>query len=89
MLTHGQKMHFHTFGYLSLREVFSSGEAETIRTESEDSFSQNIGKKLPDGRQTIQPFFECQPFSSRLVDDDRIYEISEDLLGPDFFLIMD
>ena len=87
MLSEAQKLHLHTFGYLPLREVFSPDEAATIRRESEEIFADDVGVKLPDDRHAVQPFFERLPFGSTLVDDDRIYGIGEDLLGPDFYLI--
>ena len=84
MLTPGQIAHFETFGFLVLRKVFTADEMATIKRESDEIFSEGLGNTLPHGRVALQPFFERRPFMARLLDDDRIYGIGEDLLGPDF-----
>ena len=87
MLTEGQKQFFDTFGFLTLRKVFTPVEMATIKQESDEIFGEDLGTKLDTGRVALQPFFERRPFMSTLVADDRIYSIGESLLGPDFFLI--
>lgn len=87
MLSEDQKRHFDAFGYLVLRNVLTAGEVAAIKRESDEIFSETAGSQLPTGRIALQPFFERRPFMSGLAGDDRIYEIGEDLLGSDFFLI--
>ena len=87
MLSEGQKQFFDTFGFLTLRKVFTPVEMATIKQESDEIFGEGLGTKLDTGRVALQPFFERRPFMSTLVEDDRIYSIGESLLGPDFFLI--
>ena len=59
-----------------------------MKQEAEEIFQEERGGGPFQGEQTesVQPFFERRPYLSMLPDDDRIYEIAEDLMGPDFFL---
>ena len=88
MLTLGQIAHFHTFGFLVLRQLFSAEEMRIIKMESDTIFDEVRGGKpfTAEARQCVIPFFERRPFMSKLADDDRIYNIGVDLLGPDFVL---
>ena len=87
MLTLGQIAHFETFGFLILRQVFNVEEVAIMRREADEIFAEDRnGGRLSDKTHGVQPFFELKPFLSTLVDDDRIYEIGVDLLGPDFIL---
>ena len=88
MLSQEQNKHFETFGFLVLRKVFTPREAEIMKRESEDIYAEVWGGRPADalGRMALQPFFERRPFLAGLAADDRIYEIGEDLLGPDFVL---
>ena len=88
MLTDAQKDHFEAFGFVALRQVFTQDEAEIMKRESEDIYEEVWGGKPAEAteRKALQPFFERRPFLASLADDDRIYEIGEDLLGPDFVL---
>ena len=89
MLTPGQIAHFETFGFLVLRQLFTPEEAAIMKRESIEIFDEVRGSKPFTGEkwEQVQPFFERRPFSAMLVDDDRVYNIGVDLLGPDFFLI--
>ena len=88
MLTPGQVAHFETFGFVILRQVFNDEEVSIIRREADEIFSEDRnGGPVSDTTQYVQPFFELKPYLSTLVDDDRIYEIGVDLMGPDFILI--
>ena len=88
MLTPGQVAHFETFGFLILRQVFDADEVSIIKREADEIFAEDRnGGPVGDMTQSVQPFFERRPYLSTLVDDDRIYEIGVDLLGPDFILI--
>ena len=87
MLTPGQIAHFDTFGFLILRNVFNETEVAIIRQEADEIFEEDrAGKPAGEETQGVQPFFELKPLLSTLVDDDRIYNIGLDLLGPDFLL---
>ena len=88
MLTPEQVAHFETFGFLVLRQLFTPEEAAIMKRESIEIFDEVRGSKPFTGTQweQVQPFFERRPFMSKLADDDRIYNIGVDLLGPDFFL---
>jgi len=88
MLTSEHKAHFDVFGYLVLRQLLTPEEVAIMKKESVEIFEEARGGAAFDGkkRQPVQPFFERRPFLSSLVDDDRIYDIGETLLGPDFYL---
>ena len=87
MLTSGQIAHFETFGFVILRQVFNAEEVAIMRRESDEIFAEDRnGGPVTNTTQAVQPFFERKPYLSTLVDDDRIYEIGVDLLGPDFIL---
>ena len=87
MLTNYQKDHFDSFGFLVLKSVFSSEEIQSIREASLDVIRQEGGQKSLSGeRYALMGFMERHPNLYGLVDDDRIHEIPETLLGSDFFL---
>jgi hypothetical protein len=88
MLTAGQIAHFDTFGFLVLRQLFTPEEAAIMKREAIEIFDEarGVGPFTGEKWEQIQPFFEQRPFSSALPDDDRVYNIGVDLLGPDFFL---
>jgi len=72
---------------LVLRQLFATEESATIKREAEDIFDEARATNAADGRwEVVQPFLERRPFLSRIPDDDRIYNIGVDLLGPDFLL---
>ena len=88
MLTPGQVAHFQTFGLVILRHVFDAEEVSIIRREVDEIFAEDRnGGPVTNTTQYVQPFFERKPYLSTLVDDDRIYEIGVDLVGPDFILV--
>ena len=88
MLTRAQKNHFDTFGFLVLRRVFSATEINEIRQESEALLAANRKGKpfFGERRQAMIPFFEHSPKLCKYIEDDRIWELGEDLLGPEFHL---
>lgn len=89
MLTPEQMAHFHTFGYVVLRQHFTLDEITIMQRESDEIYEEDRDGRPFDGEETqyVQPFFERKPFLSVLLDDDRIYDIGVDLLGPDFMLV--
>ena len=90
MLTQAQISHFHTFGFLVLRQVFDAEEVAVIRREADEIFAEDRnGGPIAGATQYVQPFFERKPYLSTLVEDDRVYQIGVDLLGPDFILLPD
>ena len=88
MLTPEQIAHYETFGFLVLRQLFNAEEAATIEREAEEIFDEVRTDRLLEGHrwEAVQPFLERKPFLSMLPDDDRIYNIGVDLVGPDFIL---
>ena len=88
MLTSDQIAHFETFGFLVLRQLFTPEEITIMKREAEEIYYEDRGGEPFTGEETqsVQPFFERKPYLSQLVDDDRIYSIGEDLMGPDFIL---
>ena len=90
MLTPDQIAHFETFGFLMIPQVFASEEVALMRREAV-GLLEEAREGLPfDGAesQTVMPFFERQPSTIGLLEDDRIYETVEDLLGPGFVLVL-
>lgn len=88
MLPQEQTAHFETFGFLVLRQLFTSDEVAIMKREAEEIYDDDRNGKPFKGEESqyVQPFFERKPFLSTLADDDRIHDIPESLLGPDFVL---
>ncbi len=88
MLADEQKNFFKTFGFLVLRQVFTPQEIDQIRHESDRILLENRqGRPFPGTkRQAMIPFFEHSPALLWLLEDDRIYQLGIDLLGPNFIL---
>ena len=88
MLNAAQKKHFATFGYLVLRQVFAPTEIDAIRREADAILCRNRAGKAFTGqrRQAMIPFFENSPLLRTIMEDDRIYQLGVDLLGPDIIL---
>ncbi len=89
MLTSEQKAHFDTFGFLLMRQCFSPGEmAEISRLFDEVMEEVREGKPFTgERRQMLLSLIEHRPALSRLIEDDRIFYVTEDLLGPGFIWI--
>ena len=87
MITEEQKAHFDAFGFLMLRQRFTPQEMEEIREATVEVVRQEGGEEALSGeRYALMGFMERHPRLYGLVDDDRIHEIPETLLGPDFYL---
>ena len=85
MLTPAQKDHFDVFGFLCLRQAFDSEEIADIRRAADEVFAADRGGVADDGRpQGLAPFAERHPRLLDLAEDDRVYAVVEDLLGPGF-----
>jgi hypothetical protein len=88
MLTSDQIAHYETFGFLVLPQLFSGEETDALREASHRTL-RNLRGGAPytgDKSQDALPFFERDPLLPTLVDDDRIHQIPESLLGPHVFL---
>lgn len=87
MITKEQIAHFETFGFLVLRQAFSPEETERITSRFEhmrDSPRIEQIKKGSDASKVIDSVIERDPELAKLVEDDRIYETVEQLLGRGF-----
>ena len=88
-LTPEEVAHFETFGFIVLRGLFSPEEIEAIGREfneltEEDRQGQPFkGEK----RQQVYGFCERRPLLLQIVDDERIYQPLEQLLGPRFYVL--
>ena len=70
--------------------MFDAEEVAVIRREADEIFAEDRnGGPITSATQYVQPFFERKPYLSTLVEDDRVYQIGVDLLGPDFILLPD
>ena len=86
MLSAEQIAHFETFGFLVLRQLFTADEMSIMRREAGEIFEEDRGSTPVAETESIVQFFERKPYLSGLVDDNRVYNIGLDLLGPDFIL---
>ena len=90
MITAEQKAHWETFGFLMLPQLFTPEETGAIREASIEVVKQNGGANALQGTEgwSIGGFMERHPLLTSLLDDDRIHDIPETILGPDFILEM-
>ena len=87
MLTAEQKAHFDAFGFLMLRQRFNPQEMKEIREASVEVIREKGGEEAFSGKGfALMGFMERHPRLYGLVEDERIHEIPETLLGPDFYL---
>ena len=85
MLMPEQKAHFEVFGFLCLRQAFSPDEMAEITLAADEVWAEDRGGKPDDGQyQSLAPFAERSPRLLDLAEDDRIYGVVEELLGPGF-----
>ena len=86
MLTDQQVRHFRTFGFVALPGLFPPDEMAEIEREFEEVMEEERQGQAFHGekRQAVMAFAELRPKLMRLIDDDRIYEPMEQLLGPEF-----
>lgn len=86
MLSAEQQAHFETFGFIVLRQAFSPAEMAEITREFDEVLSEDRQGQAFDGvkRQGVLGFVERRPLLTHLVEDDRVYEPLQQLLGPDF-----
>jgi ectoine hydroxylase-related dioxygenase (phytanoyl-CoA dioxygenase family) len=89
MLTPQQKAHFDTFGFIVLRQAFSPDEMQQISQQFDEVLNEDRNGQPFNGekRQAVLGFVEKRARLTHLVEDDRIYEPLEQLLGPEFVWI--
>lgn len=89
MLTPEQKAHFDIFGFIVLRQAFSPAEIQAINQQFDEVLDEDRQGQPFNGekRQAVLGFVEKRPLLTQLVEDDRIYEPLEQLLGPEFVWI--
>ena len=90
MLSAEQKAHWETFGFVMLRQLFAPEEMEALRKAAIEVVTREGGADALRAMEgwSIGGFMERHPVLTSFLDDDRIYEIPETLLGPDFILEM-
>ena len=85
MLTPEQLQHFDVFGFLCLRQIFSPEEMREITEAADQLWLEDRGGEPDDGRpQSLGRFVEHSPRLLDLAEDDRIFGVASDLLGPGF-----
>lgn len=89
MLSSGQQAHFETFGFLVRQRLFSAAEMAEIGSSFDNVLAADRnGLEFPgDKRQAVLGVVEKSPALTKLVEDDRIYEAVEQLLGRGFVWI--
>ena len=88
MLSQDQIDHYEALGYLVIRGLLSQDEMDELRAASLSVMRELRGSDdyRTDVNQSVQPWLERHPVMRDLIDDERIHQIPESLLGPDFWL---
>ena len=78
------KAFFESFGYIFLKNAFSSSEIKEISIAADEIWEKerNGAQSKKDG-QHIVPFVEQSPLLTKLIDDDRIYNYATTILAED------
>ena len=86
MITRQQQTHFDVFGFLVLRQLFSPDEVDVVTRELEAALLEDRDGKPFDGksRQELSDWYLGRPAVEFLIDDPRIHEPIEQLLGPGY-----
>ena len=88
MLTEQQKHEFEVFGFLLLKNLIPSDEMQLYIDAFDETMTKGNGGvpwQRVDGNHYVIPFYRHNPaVYHRLLDDRRINEVVEDLLGEDF-----
>jgi ectoine hydroxylase-related dioxygenase (phytanoyl-CoA dioxygenase family) len=84
-----QRAFYDAFGFLVFRQLLSADEMHLISREAEEVLQEGLGGHPFTGqrRHMVLGFVEKRPRLTSLVEDDRVYEVIEELLGPDFVWI--
>ncbi len=84
MLTEDQVHHFRVFGFIVLRQAFSSEEIEKLGRLADEIWTAVLGHPpIEEEQVSIAPFLELHPETIVLIEDDRIYTPMVQLLGQD------
>ncbi len=85
MIAPEQKAHFDAFGFLILRQAFTPEEIDKITSEAEKLWVDDRKKESSkDEELSLDEFVERHSPLLELLDDDRIQDTIEGLLGPGF-----
>ncbi len=84
MITPQQKAHFYDFGFIHLRQQFSSDEMEALSDDVNRLFAEERGGGTPGENQGLADIIEKSPVATKMLVDDRIFGTVEQLLGPRF-----
>jgi len=90
MLTEEQVAHFRAFGFVVQRQLFSPEEMNAVYRDFDDVMVEERKGEPFTGQKTqsVLWFMERRPFLTSLAEDDRIYRVVEQLLGPDFLWVL-
>ena len=88
MLSVEQKAHWDAFGFLMLRQLFSPEEVQALRQVVIEVVNREGGESSFSAPPawSMGAFAERHPLLTAWLDDDRVHDIPETLLGPDFGL---
>ena len=84
-LTDAQRDFYNTFGYVVLKQLFSSEELETIRREFDNMLAEQYSHTPYDGsaRHWTPMMDEDTPFLADLMEDGRFFAVAKQLYGDD------
>ena len=85
-ITPEQVTHFHSFGFLILKQAFTNEEMSAVSREFDDMLTKDRqGAPFPGvKRQSLYGIVERSALFTRIAEDDRIYGTMEALYGPNF-----
>ncbi|NKB71045.1 MAG: hypothetical protein GKR89_28580 [Candidatus Latescibacteria bacterium] len=89
MFTPEQVIHYHTFGYVIMRQVFSRDEIKTMQEEFEIAAQRNPDFTPKAGESTSTHFImlgDDTPFFATLTEDERLYGPARQIFGEDTLL---
>ena len=88
MLNQGQIDYFKTFGFLIIRQMFTSEEIKALILATETVCAKKLKREIGEKEWFwFDNFIEEDPALMKLVEDDRIYLVMEKLLGEDLIWI--
>ena len=90
MLTKEQVAHFRTFGFVVQRDLFSPEEMKSMERDFDEVMAEERNGEAFTGEtsQTVLWFVEHRPSLTKLAEDDRIYNVVEQLIGPDLLWVL-
>ena len=90
MLTKRQVAHFRAFGFVVLRGLFSPDEMADISRHFDDVMAEEMDRAPFSRRKskTVLWFLERRPYLTGLAEDDRVYNVVEQLLGTRPFWVL-